>query len=457
MIAIKRKGVTLAMVQPEVNVEQQMEISSIDLVQLTFSLPYFVRFRIEDYIDVFGQRYYVTTRPIWTKVYTRNYTYELNLEGEQYKLGRVRCRQVNSLNQYFNNPFFINDKLETMAILVLNNMQRVFPDDGWNLGYVEETEVKNVQFDSMNCLEVINHLATTFETEWLIEGRTIHIFRKTNAVNHVFKVGENEALLSLTEKPLDNSNKVNRLYVYGGSKNLPVNYRNGRTRLNIGDKPYIEGDTSEGVWEDDVTFDNIFPINDGVVTGVDSGNPLKFTDSNIPFNVNDHLQDSVTAKVAFEGDSQLSGYEFDINNYNHSTKTFTINKNTKESAIDIPSEMFRPKVGDKYFVFDIRMPGELTAIAEGKLRQKGQDKMDDGNNVENNLLYSVVCNPLYFKRKGIVLKLGDSIIIQDEDTGVNTSKRIVRLTRNLREPNMYTAELANKVKDNKLVKLLSRI
>jgi len=338
----------------------------------------------------------------------------------------------------------------------LRNVQRVFPDEGWRLGFVEDTEVKNIQFDSVNCLEVLNTLAQAFETEWLVEGRTIHLFRKTNAANHVFKQGENEALYSLEERAQDNSNKVNRLYVYGGNKNLPANYRNGRQRLAIGNIPYIEGDTSNGVWEEDYINDSIFPINDGVVTAINPSNPLQFTDSNIPFNVNNVLQDGVSAKVAFQS-GELSGYEFEINTFNNTTKTFTINKNTQETAIDIPSSLFAPAVGDKYFVFDIRMPNELVEQAEQRLREDGIRYMNERNNKENNELFTIVCNPLYFKRKGLVLKLADSVILEDEAMEIVTQKRIIKLSRGVRNPHLYTAELANKVKENKLVKLLSQL
>ncbi len=455
MITINRGNLTVAVVQPDESVVQQKEISGLNLVRLTFTLPFFVHFMVEDWAMVFGETYYITMRPIVVKEGNRNYAYTLDMEGEQYKLGRALYMQENVISQYFNNPFFINDKAEVMMTLLLRNVQRVFPDDGWKLGFVEDTEIRNVQFDGMNCLEVLNLLAEQFETEWLIEGRTIHLYRRTNAVNHIFRQGENEALYSITQQPQDNSNKVNRLYVYGGSKNLPANYRNGRTRLSIGAIPYIEGDTSDGVWEDSVIFDDIIPVNNGEVSGVTS-NPLQFIDTAIPFNVNGQLMDGVTAKVTFET-GQLAGYEFEISSFNNTTKTFTINKNTQESAIDIPSEALKPTIGDKYFVFDIRMPNELTEQAEDRLRIKGQQYMDERNNPQNNEAFTVACNPLYFKRNGVVLRLADGVLLKDDEMGIDTFKRVIKITRSVRNPHLYTAELANRVKENKLVKLLSQL
>lgn len=455
MISIKRGIATIAVVQPDDNVVQQKEISGVNMVELIFTLPHCVKFKIQDWATILGETYYVTTSPTRRKEGNRNFSYSLIMEGEQYKLGRVQFMQANPISQYFNNPFFINDRPIVMMTLLLRNIERIFPGEGWKLGNVIDGEVKNLSFDSMNCLEALNYIAEQYQTEWLIDGRTIHLFQKSNAVNYIMKQGENEAFYSLEEKPLDNSNIVNRLYVYGSQTNLPANYRNGRTRLTVGSIPYIEGDTSNGVWEDEVIFDDIKPTNDGVVTGINA-NPLQFIDTAIPFNVNDHLMDGVTAKVSFET-GQLAGYEFDINNYNHSTKTFTINKNTKESAIDIPSAVLRPAVGDKYFVFDIRMPDALVLLGEQKLRYKGVEYMGQRNNEENNLTYTGVCNPLYFKRKGLVLKLADSVIIQDEDLEVNAQKRVVKLSRNVRNPYLYTCEFANRVKENKLVKILSAL
>lgn len=458
MITIRKfeDGNVRAVIQPNDAVDQSKEILGGDTVSLVFSLPYHLVFSIGDYASILGDTYYLTTRPVTEKAGRRDYRYTLNMEGEQHKLGRVQYQKQNGIGQFLDSHFFINSTADTFLKLLVDNMNRVFPDEGWKAGYVVDNGVRNIQFDGVNCLEAIATIADAFETEWLVEGRTIHLYRKQNATGLVFRRGENEALYSITSQPQNNGNRVTRLYAYGSNRNLPANYRNGATRLRLGALTYVEKYTDEfgTSWEDSQTFDDIFPRRVGEVTAVDNSNPLVFTDGAVDFNVTAHLVDGVTAKVVFES-GQLTGYEFELSAYNHAAKTFTIKKNNSELALDIPSESIRPAVGDKYILIDLRMPEVDVLKAENELRQRAISWLDEL--YINSTTFSVTCNPLYFKRNGITLKLADSVTLIDEEMGIVESIRVVKMTRNLRRPELYTVELAKKAKENVIVKLLSTL
>ncbi|MGJ1196294.1 phage tail protein [Sphingobacterium spiritivorum] len=457
MITIKRGISIIAVVEPMDTVTQEKEVSGGNFINLSFELPYYREFKRMDYAEILGETYYLTQIPTVSKEGKRDYQYTLSMEGEQCKLGRVEFLQSNLIGQYFKNPFFINDKAETFMTLLLRNIERVFPGEGWKLGYVVDSEIKNISFDNQNCLEALSTLAEAFDTEWLIEGRTIHLYRKQSATGLVMKQGEGEALYSLEKKPQDNSNIVTRLYVYGSDKNLPNPYRRGLTRLTVGDLPYIEKQIEEyGIWEDSMTFDDIFPMNLGTITSVDSGNILRFTDANFPFDINSQLIPEAKAKLSFQT-GQLAGYEFEISSYNHTSKTFTINKNTQDKAWEVPNSDIKLAAGDTFFVFDIRMSNAWVTAAEQTLRQKAIEYMDQRNDPSENDTYSVVCNPLYFKRTGKTLRIADSVTIEEPEMGILTQKRIVKLSRNVRQPFIYTCELANRPKKNVMVKLLQQL
>src|SRR5690606_27915656 len=129
-----------------------------------------VAFAVGDYTSIFGDTYYVTTPVVVTKAGGRNYAYTLNLEGEQYKLGRVQYQKPNGIGQFLDSTFFINSTADTFMQLLIDNMNRAFPDEGWQLGYVvADGTVKNLAFDGVNCLEALNTLVEAFDTEWLVE------------------------------------------------------------------------------------------------------------------------------------------------------------------------------------------------------------------------------------------------------------------------------------------------
>lgn len=451
-------GTVRAIVEPAETVAQSREALGADIVQLVFDLPFHVHFAIGDYATIFGARYYLTTYPTVSKEGTRNYTFTLNMEGEQHKLGRVQYQKPNGIGQFLDSTFFINSTADTFMQLLIDNMNRAFPDDVWELGYVvADGTVKNIPFDGVNCLEALNTLAESFDTEWLVEGRKIHLYRKSSGTGLVLRYGEDEALYSITRQPQDNSNPVTRLFAYGSSRNLPFNYRNGATKLRLGALTYVDKYIDQfGLWEDSVTFDDVYPKFVGEVTAVDAGDPLKFSDTNLPFDINAPgiLVDGLSAKVVFET-GQLAGYELELTSFDNSTKTFTVKKNSKETALDIPGDEIRPAVGDKYIVVDIRMPNQFVQAAEAELQQRANDWIDE--QVLAQLQYSVVCNPLYFKSHGINPKLGDSVTLIDTAMGINEQLRVVKFTRNLRQPSVYTIELARKAKSNPLVKLLTTI
>lgn len=445
-----------AIVEPAETVVQSKEILGPDIVQLVFDLPFHVSFALGDYANIFGATYYLTTYPAVTKSGNRDYTFTLNMEGEQHKLGRVQYQKPNGIGQFLDSTFFINSTADTFMQLIIDNMNRAFPDDGWQLGYVvADGTVKNLPFDGVNCLEALNTLAEAFDTEWLVEGRKIHLYRKETGTGLSLRYGEDEALYSITRTPQDNSNPVTRLYAYGSGRNLPQNYRNGATKLRLGALTYVDKYIDQfGLWEDAVTFEDTYPKFIGEVTAVNALVPNVFTDANIPFDVNDHLAPGLTAKVVFET-GQLAGYELEIANFNNTTKTFTVNQNNDETSLDIPGDEIRPAVGDKYIVVDIRMPNQFVQAAEAELLQRANDWIDD--QVLAQLQYSVVCNPMYFKTNGIHPQLGDSISLVDSPMAINAQLRVVKFTRNLRQPNIYTIELARKAKTNPIVKLLTSI
>lgn len=219
--------------------------------------------------------------------------------------------------------------------------------------------------------------------------------------------------------------------------------------------PYIECNTGlHGVIEQVQVFDDIFPRRLGSVTAVDATDFYKFFDANINFNVNSQLLPGLSAKVVFNT-GQLAGYQFEINNFNNSTKEFKILKNKDETALEIPSATLKPAIGDKYVLVDIRMPDSYIAAAENELLSKANDLLVQASQPQYS--YSVNIDPVYTRRFNLTYRIGDLIWIEDAELEVNGKIRIVNTARNIVKEELYQITLSDIVVQGKLTQINSSI
>ncbi|SUJ26558.1 Uncharacterised protein [Sphingobacterium spiritivorum] len=241
-------------------------------------------------------------------------------------------------------------------------------------------------------------------------------------------------------------------------KNLSTDYRNFATSLLLpGGATYIQDDnkvnpqTGYGLIEATQVFDNIYPQREGTVTAVvaGDGNWDKFTDTSIDFDVNDYLL-STPAKIAFNT-GQLAGYEFPLKSYNHATKQFVIAQNTDDN-LTLPTNLIRPAVGDKYILIDIRMPQAYVDAAESKLLAAAQAYYAKNSDPSLNFTYSVECDPIWFRDQNVNVLLGNTVIIFDNDLGINGEIRIAAYKRDLQIPSKYELEISDSIGANEIIR-----
>lgn len=442
-----------AVVDPDDNSQQERQIMSQDTVTINITVPVPIDFQIGDYATIFNAKYNINTLPEVRKVAKRDYEYRIILEGNVQDLGKTQYLFLDANNDFTEGKFFLNGTAQDFLKLIVFNLKRVYPSSDWKIGFVVDSGYKNLEFNGNNCLEVLSKLATEFETEWLIEGEKINLYKKQTVSGLVLKYGQNEGLYSITRLNQDNSNIITRVYAFGSNRNIGSNYRNGAQRLRMADSLYLDKFTEKyGVIEATQVFEDVYPRREGIVSSVTS--PFIFGDADIDFDVNDYLLPGVTAKLTFNT-GQLSGYTFTINTFNNSTKKFTINVNTEEQTIQVPSVDLLPAVGDKYVLTDILMPLEYVDAAEAELKNKAQEYLDQ-NSVPK-LSYSIVCDPIWFKRNSATLNIGQTVGLQDESLGIDREIRVIGHSRNLRRPYLYSVELADNIKQTTIVKLINGI
>ena len=451
---------------------QKVALLNEDVVAITVQAATPLQLYIGDKIVVFGKRYRLNQLPEVTKEGERKYTYELKLEGAQYELLDIKYHLPETC--YGDN--YYSDLYGHLQILMWN-INRVRPNE-WALGeYPENTEFKNINTDGKNCLAALQTLCSDYNVEFEMtytgSVTTLNVKKKVGrTLPLTLQFGRGRGLYQLQRKNVNNTGIINRLFVYGGTGNLPQDYPHtklcllGTSRLTS----YIEDEESirkYGVKEGEKNYSEVEPEYKGTVTEV--GEDLNtFTDSAM-FDLNkkkdngdtEWLIDGTPAKVKFQSGG-LAGYEFDIHSYDHETRTFVINPFKDENGDIFPSAgAFQIEKGNEYIITEIRLPTSYITQAQGKLEAKGRE--DFATLVQPQVSYGLSISDSFmiamFGREADteVLHVGDSMPIVDEGVGVDKEVRITQLERNLLKPHSYTITLSDTVTRSTTLRVLSEI
>lgn len=445
---IKRNGYPVATAKAEGNLTTRLMGESV--VNMTFTLPEYVEFLTGDTVEIPNEGVFILSEPNFTELGKRRFEYNLKFVGEHYQLGNTQFMFYNESNQLTNGEFFITGQLIDFVSLVVKNANR--NSSGWVVGAIHETDYKTLNFQNDNCLSVLTRLSDEFGIEFWIQGRAINFSKKGAQSGLSFRYGKGNGLRSLTREESDKK-PVTRLFVFGSKDNLPTDYRSISRRLLM---PAINGLSLEknidkyGVIEHTEFFD-VKPEREGIITDVDGGDIYKFTDSTLDFDINQHLLPGVSAKVHFRT-GQLAGYTFEIreNGYDHASREITINRNQDETALVLPNELIKPKVGDKYVLLDIQMPASYVEAAEIKLYNEAQAWLD-ANSVRK-VTYIAETDPLHLKRNNIKVNLGDYVNISSTPANIGVDIRVSGRIVNLTNLNDQQLELQDEVNISAMVK-----
>lgn len=442
LITIYRYNTTdiRAVIDPDDRSAQDTGIMRGDTVTLTFTSFEFFDFKIGDYCTIYGSKYRMNRDAVWTRNWKRSYSYTLTLEGQYFQLSRVQYLTLNANNNFTEGKFTLRAKPADFLDLVVSNMNRVFPSEGWQAGFVIDADFQQLDFAGENCLQALTKMADAFGTEFLINGNKINLIQSQPSTGIVLEYGKGKALYNITKANQDNyTGIVTRLYAYGSSKNLGDNYRSGAPSLRMADSLFVERSVATyGLYEATIYFDGnngtqeIYPHRTGVVSAVSANDT--FIDAAIDFDVNDQLIPGVTAKLTFNT-GLLAGTVFEIHSFDNATKTFVINPNTSSQTITLPNDDLHPAIGDTYVLTDIIMPLSYVTSAEAALKLAAQKYIS----TRPGPVFTVACNPRYFKATAVPLQLGGSLTLLMADAAINRPIRLMGFNRSLRNPWLFNS------------------
>lgn len=411
-----------------------------DFIQASFVMESYFDFQIGDYVNWRGKKYTILEYPSVKKVQANQFQYNIDFKSDQYRFQNAMYLFDGQTE------FYLVGNFQKFANLITVNMNRIVGSDYYQLGEVPQTDVKNLNFSNFNCLYVTQFICKEFDKEFYFseDGKTLNFVDKIGKDTELF-FEFRSGLRNIERQKVTDTNLVTRLYAFGGERNITreyggVAYSGKRLKL---PSNYLEKNTDKfGVIEAVVNFDEVYPQRTGVVSAVDANDIFKFTDTSMDFNLNDQLIGGVTAKLSFNT-GRLAGYELEITTYNHSSKTFEVIQYEDENGFKFPSEGFKIQVGDEYILHDIKMPQSYVDNAEAKLEEKARQYLDE--NSLPNVIYSIVPDYPYLRKKLIQLDVGDIISIRDKEFGIEFQTRIISLTQSLANEYLYSIKVGNKV------------
>lgn len=441
---------------------QTKEIGGDNVLTLSFTLYEHIELDVDDYTDYEGERYWLTERYRPKQKSTKEWSYDLTLYGIESLIRNILV--IKRVDGEDDPVFTLTAPPREHVAMIVNCM-----NDGmgnitdWKVGQVDGTENITIDYQGKYCDEALKEIAEKVGVEWWVEGQTVNVCRCEHG--EPITMGYNNGLLSIDPGKADNVKFYTRLWPVGSSRNIDA-ATYGHSRLQLpGGKRYVEVNADKygrvDHYEADA-FADIYPRRTGTVSSVRSevkkgedGNDFTiyyFKDDNLPFNPNDYEIGGLVKRVSFQEGSELGG----LGNEEDGTYYFEVNYDDKAEEFEIitiwpydddmqlPGGSLVPKAGDKYILWNIRMPEEYYRLAEEEFGQAV-----DKYNQEHALDVSVFKAPtdhVWVEEEEADLYVGRRVRLGSEqyfpETGYRDS-RITKITRKVNLPSSADLEIGD--------------
>lgn len=479
--------------------QQSRSLMADDTVTLEVVSTFLIDFEKGDKIKIDSDWYTIRTTVDRTKNSEDQYNYSITLYGCIYDLMKVMFRDTDVNGRSTSLTFDLTYSIKDFVKVIIYNMNRDYPGE-WVFDDKDcpETEPKTVSFSCQNCLQTLQNECKDFDVDFQITtdkdgihhikiGKFGSVVTPPNGEKY-FQWGRGHGLFTLVEGKVDDKAIITRMYGEGGTNNIPTAYRNYSERLQLpypqrlnkhdhklsdgtvvkaktmqigctdDNKRYIEdADLSKkiGVEEDAIQNDDIYPRRTGKVTAL-GDDVYTFMDDTMDFdlkasnsNGTTYLIDGTSAKITFIT-GRLAGREFELHDYDHSTKKFILKPYKDARGLVFPTSnttAFQIREGDQYKITDIIMPDSYIEDAEEDLWFYVYDKFLQAKQARAQ--YALTFSRSYFIENmpkdsdSCLFTPGDYVPIKDERFNLDKNIRIQKVERNLLLRHDYTLTISD--------------
>ena len=395
---------------------------------LYFALPSYTDIPTGAWCEFANERYTLNQPAKIVKHNTRHFEYTLTMDSDGVNLKNYKFRNPNDKTLKF--PFTASPRYHIQILVDCLNMI----DSGWQVGNCIEASEKLVSYNHNNCLEALEMIAKSFETEYEIIGKTIHLHKVEYFKNNPLPLqyGKGKGFKTGVSRTTEQS-RITRLYVQGGERNIDRSKYGNKELLLPKSQEYIyEGVTflsddkglsiaiknaqNNGfINEQSLDLSHIYPKRKGTITEVFEVDHDKhfydFTDTSIPQALDFNAMQIKGEKMLIYFESgMLSGREFEVQKYDHNQKRFQLVPK-EEDGVTMPNDIFKPAIGDEYSVYNMQMPNAYIC----------DDNTKTGASWE---MMKEACKYLYENRKDMFTFTGDLDGIWAKKNWVNVGGRL---------------------------------
>lgn len=436
------------------------EINGARIAYVDFTTLQPIGLTVNDYITYKGETYYVRHREDVTKEeVSRGFAYRVKLYHEMYRLHDVVAFPYEKPD-FRKNMSKYNGTASQLLDIVVRSMNRVHA--GWKAGSCVETKAETFDLKDKTCAEVVNEIATRFETEFYVQDRTLTIGRREidRPGSRIYSQGPDGGFRSITLSAVEEVPPLTRLYAYGSDKNMAAQgTKDALEYLKLpGGALYLEKNVDKyGVIEHPKQFQDIYPH--GVFTVTARVDEFTLQASGIDFDLDAQLIDNTEPTVTFQ-DGGLAGYDLHIvkGSWDNKTKQFKLAKVEEEGALKVPGDIHFA-VGDKFILTGIKMPKAYVDKASEELRVAAQKYLD--GKCENRTKLAVVCDEVLFAKHSLSVQCGELMHVQDTRLGLDRKIRVTSVKRFIEndneEPYRYEIVLSDFLEGNRFMQELSDI
>ena len=457
---------------------QAHELMGDNVLTLSFTLYEHVALEVNDYAEFRGQRYWLMERYRPEQKSTVEWQYDVKLYGVESLVKRFLV--LNDTDGDDEPVFTLTaPPREHVSLIVKSINDGMDHTTDWKVGTVEGEDNIVIDYEGKYCDEALREVAEKAggRAEWWVEGQTVNVCRCEHGEE--VTLGYGKGLTGISCDMADGASFYTRLYPIGSSRNIdPERYGHSRLQLPGGVKHVDVNVEKYGVWHryEADAFQDIYPKRIGTVSSVRSeevtgedGNPFKifyFKDNSLGFDPNSYEIAGKVKRVSFQEGSELAGlgdeedgtYYFEAN-YDSQTHEFEIITIWPyDDDTQLPNDTLCPKAGDKYILWNIRMPDEYYPLAEQELRE-AVDRYNEENAVDAGR-YKGATDHVYMEENGIDLSVGRRVRLESAqffpETGYRLS-RVTKITRRVNLPSQMDVEISDARAEGTLSRLNAQV
>lgn len=451
---------------------QDKEVQADNVLSLGFTLYEHVSIDVNDYVDFGGERYWALEKYEPSEKSSVEWEYNVKLYGIESLIKRFLV---------LNNTDGENEAVFTLTARPVDHVRLIVKciNDGmdqttnFKVGSVEGTDNVVINYEGKYCDEALKELADAVGVEWWFDGETVNLSRCEWGSSVV--LGYGEGLTGLEQDKADNVKFYTRLFPIGSSRNIDREWY-GASRLQLpGGAKYVDlPDLVEkyGVIHhyEQEAFSGIYPRRPGVVSMVRSeevedsdGKPYTiyyFKDNGLTFDPNAYEIGGLVKHVSFQEGSELAGlgaendHYFEVN-FDSETREFEIITTWPyDDDRQLPGGTLVPNPGDKYILWNIRMPEEYYPLAETEF----QNAVDEYNrkHAQDVSRYKAPTDHVWIEETGTELEVGRRVRLKSQEyfprLGYRES-RITRISRSVNLPSQMDIEISDALSSGTLDKI----